>query len=195
MSASNHWNRVQQTCGLSAFDQVDTFHLQWRLIEVEGEVSIVLLWLVLDATGWSVSKYMPSSLLNNLLFCLVISGWSFKVEMKRHQWMILKLFHTFQWDNVLISLFKSSNLCGRRWEERDAEAFLRMFKNFEAFGLSTNLVQTRKQEKTNVKKTCCNCKFPTKTDHVQLLNMFGNTCILKTSNPRKDMRFIKKKTS
>ena len=159
MSASNHWNRVQQTCGLSTFDQVDTFHLQRRLVEVEGEVSIVLLWLVLDATGWSVSKYMPSSLLNNLLillFCLVYLD-----DLSKSQWndtdewylACLYLFHVFQLDDVLISLFKSSNLCGRRWEESDAEAFLRMFKNFEAFGLSTNLVQTRNRKKRTWKKS------------------------------------------
>ena len=91
MSASNHWNRVQQTCGLSAFDQVDTFHLQRRLIEVEGEVSIVLLWLVL----MQLVEVSQNTCQGHcwITYCFFgISGWSFKVAMKRHRWMILKLF-------------------------------------------------------------------------------------------------------
>lgn len=122
------------------------------------------------------------------------SAWSFnfKVEMKRHQWMILKLFHIFQWDDVLISLFKSSNLCGRRWEESDAEAFLRMFKNFEAFGLSTNVAQTRTHENKDWKKNMLQLLIPNKNRimHNSWICLVTPN-ILKTGNPRKTMRFIK----
>lgn len=57
------------------------------------------------------------------------------------------------------------------------------------------LYKHENRKKRTWKKRVATVNSQQKKDHVQLLDMFGNTCILKTGNPRKDMRFIKKKTS